>query len=345
MNHNLQACQIIGIDIAKNSFAVHGADATGNPVYKATCTRKKLMSSLEQAPTCQIFMEACGGAHQLGREFQRMGHAVGLLPPHYVKPYVKRQKNDANDAAAIVEAGSRPTMRVLEVKTAATQSLATVFRARELLVRQRTQTANSIQGMLTEFGVIVAKGLQNVDKLRERFEDAELPELVTIALPPLFAMLDRLNEQIDALTTVIHEHVKGDADAQRLMQVPGIGPITAYAILAFAGDLKGFKNGREFAAWLGLTPKEHSTGERHSTGGITRMGQRDVRRLLVSGAMAVLRQTSRKTADELSPWLCRMLVQRPRLVVAVALANRMARVAWSLMVHQTDYDPTKSCIG
>ena len=345
MNHNLQACQIIGIDIAKHSFAVHGADATGNPVYKATCTRKKLMSSLEQAPRCQIFMEACGGAHQLGRELQCMGHAVGLIPPLYVKPYVKRQKNDANDAAAIVEAGSRPTMRVLEVKTAATQALATVFRARQVLVKQRTQTANSIRGMLTEFGITVALGLQNVDKLRDHMAEGALPDLVTVALQPLFTMLNRLDEQIDALTHVIHEKVKGHEDAQRLMQVPGIGPITAFAMLAFAGDLKDFKNGREFAAWIGLTPKEHSTGGKHRTGAITKMGQRDVRRLLVSGAMAVLRHTAGKAADDLSPWLRRMLVERPRMVVAVALANRMARVAWAITAYQTDYDPSKSRIG
>ena len=236
-------------------------------------------------------------------------------------------------------------MRVVEVKSEETQSLACVFRARQLLVRQRTQTANSIRGMLTEFGVTVARGLQNVDKLREIVDESNLPVLTLVSVQSLFTMLDQLNDQIQGLKDVMDARVKADEDAQRLMEVPGIGAITAFAILEFAGDLLGFKNGREFAAWLGLTPKEHSTGGRHRTGAITKMGQRDVRSLLVNGAMAVLQQTGRRPKEAMSPWLRRMCDSKPRIVVAVALANRMAQVAWALMVKQSHFDQTKCQIG
>ena len=348
MNHNIQSCEVIGIDIAKNSFALHGADASGKPVYKFTGSRRKMLSKLAKAPSTKIYMEACGGAHCLGREFQKMGHEVELIPPIYVKAFVKRQKNDANDAAAIVEAASRPTMRKLKIKSEATQARASLFRARQLLVTQRTQTANSVRGLLTEFGVTVAKGLQNLERLRELVSmNKELPDDLLLALDVLFTTMDRLNEDIDFLTEAISTEVSRDEDAKRLMEIPGIGPITAFAILAFAGDLNGFRNGREFAAWVGLTPKEHSTGGRHRTGSITKMGQRDIRRLLVSGAMSVLQQAARRKSENLSPWLQRMLAQgKPRMVVAVALANRTARVAWALIARQTDYDPTKGpCLG
>ena len=199
--------------------------------------------------------------------------------------------------------------------------------------------------MLTEFGVTVARGLQNVDKLRDKAAEAELPRSTVVALKPLFAMLDPLNDPIQVLTEVIEAHVKADKDAQRLMEVPGIGASTDFAILAFAGDLLGFKNGREFAAWLGLTPKEHSTDGRHRTGSITKMGQRDVHSLRVNGAMAVLQQTGRRPKELMSPWLRRMCNSKPRTVVAVALANRIARVAWALMVKQSHFDRTKCPIG
>ena len=347
MTHDIQACEIIGIDVAKSSFAVHGADRTGTPVIKATYSRPKLLAKLAEAPPCKVYMEACGGAHHLGREFQQMGHQVGLIPPIYVKPFVKRQKNDANDAAAIVEAASRPTMRVIDVKTEATQGLAALFRARELMVKQRTQTANSIRGLLAEFGVLVPKGLQNMVKLRGYVEDASpvLPDTLLEAVHGLFAAMNTFDEQIDALTQRLKQHVTTSADARRLMEVPGIGPITAFAILAFAGDLKGFKNGREFSVWLGLTPKEHSTGGRHSTGAITKMGQRDLRHLLVSGAMELIQHRGMKEDKPNNVgWMDQKLLYKPKMVVAVAVANRMARVAWAMIVNDQRYDATRCCI-
>lgn len=201
---------------------------------------------------------------------------------------------------------------------------------------------------LTEFGVTVAKGMQNLDRLRELVSmNKELPDDLLLALDVLFTTMDRLNEDIDFLTEAIGAEVSRDEDAKRLMEIPGIGPFTAFAILAFAGDLNGFRNGREFAAWVGLTPKEHSIGGRYRTGSITKMGQRDIRRLLVSGAMSVLQLAARKKSENLSPWLQRMLAQgKPRMVVAVALANRTARVAWAVIARQTYYDPTKGpCLG
>ena len=347
MTHDIQACEIIGIDIAKSSFAVHCADRTGTPVFKATYSRPKLLAKLAEAPACRIYIGACGGAHHLGREFQRMGHQVGLIPPIYVKPFVKRQKNDANDAAAIVEAASRPTMRVLDVKAKATQGLAALFRARNSLVKQRTQTANSIRGLLAEFGVLVPKGLQNLVKLRQRVDDAvtELPASLLDAVFALFNVMSQLNEQIDVLTQRLEQQVASSAEARQHMEVPGIGPITAFAILAFAGDLKGFKNGREFSAWLGLTPKEHSTGGRHSTGAITKMGQRDLRHLLVSGAMALIRHRAMKKDKAYDGWMDQKLRDKPKKVVAVAVANRMARVAWAMIVKEQRYDATIYCIN
>ena len=346
MNHNIENYHTIGIDIAKNSFAVHVADDKGKPVYKTTCSRTKLMEEMSSFPVCEVFMEACGGAHHLGREFEKMGHQVGLIPPVYVKPFVKRQKNDANDAAAIVEAASRPTMRKIRVKSEEQQSMAAIFRARSLLVAQRTQTANSIRGLLAEFGITVPKGLAQVNKLRELVaaqEDA-IPDVLLDALDPLFDNLTRLSEKIAEITTKMHENVKRNDDTQRLMQIPGIGPITAFALLAFAGDMNAFRNGREFAAWLGMTPKEHSTGGRHNTGAITKMGQRDIRQLLVNGAMTVIK--SRKRAERCPhSWLAMKLAQKPTKVVGVALANKMARVIWHMTVHQEDYDPNRSCIG
>ena len=290
MNLKQLNCDIIGIDLAKHSFAVHGVDAQGQPVFKATWSRSKLRTAMTELPNCQVYMEACGSAHYWGREFRKMGHDVGLLPPIYVKPFVKRQKNDANDAAAIVEAGSRPTMRVVQVKSEATQALGMLYRARELLTRQRTQTANSIRGMLTEFGVTTAKGLANAVRLQDVVDEhgAALPNLLHEALKPLFETLGELDAKVDALTVNIKHQVADSDTAQRLMTIPGIGPITAYAMLALGGDMHAYRNGREFAAWVGLTPKEHSTGGWHWTGRISKMGQRDMRRLLTSGAMSVV---------------------------------------------------------
>lgn len=347
MNLKQLNCHVIGIDLAKHSFAVHGADAQGHPLLRTTWSRSKLRAAMAELPACRVYMEACGGAHYWGREFTKMGHDVGLLPPVYVKPFVKRQKNDANDAAAIVEAGSRPTMRVVQVKSAATQALGMLYRARELLTRQRTQTANSIRGMLTEFGITVAKGLWNVTRLREIVDEqgSALPAMLHAALQPLFESMAQCDQKIDALTATIKRHVAASAEAQRLMTIPGIGPITAYAMLALVSDFHACRKGREFAAWVGLTPKEHSTGGRHWSGAITKMGQRDLRRLLTSGALAVIQQAARKDSSLVSPWLQRMLANRPRKLVASALANRMARVAWAVMVHQQPYDATKSRIG
>ena len=352
MKPNMQDCTVIGIDTAKSSFAIHGADASGKPVLRKTCSRSKLLPFLEKLPRCTVVLETCGGSHHWGREIGRMGHEVKLIPPVYVKPFVKRQKNDANDAAAIVEAATRPTMRSVPVKTVEAQSRAMVFRARQLLVRQRTQLANSIRGMLVEFGVVVPKGLSNVIRLREIVEDRsrEIPELARTALETLFETMTTLTSRIQTLSQEMSVWVKGSAAARRLQTIPGIGPVTSYAILTFAGEMKQFRNGREFAAWIGCTPKEHSTGGRQRIGSITKMGQRDIRTLLVNGAMSVLQQVHRRSSDRrppnlVSPWLQRMLRSKPTKVVAVAMANRMARIAWAVLTSEADYESAKGFVG
>ena len=333
-------CTIIGVDTAKSSFALHGADANGQPVLRKTCTRGGFLKFLAKQAPCTVALEVCGGSHHWGREIRQLGHTVKLLTPHDVKPFVKRQKNDANDAAAIVEAASRPTIREVPVKSTATQSQSTLFRSRSLLIRQRTQLANSIRGSLTEYGVTTAKGVSNVRRLRQVVEDHDgaVPEPARFALEALFTAMDHMNEAIDQLEARIRAHVKEGEATRRLMTIPGIGPITAFALTTYAADMSHFRNGREFAAWIGITPREHSTGGRHRTGTITKMGQRDLRALLVTGAMAVFRQARLKPRAA-SPWLQRMMATKPPKVVAVALANKMARTAWAVSVGHDTYRP------
>ena len=280
-------------------------------------------------------LEVCGGSHHWGREIRQLGHTVKLLTPHDVKPFVKRRKNEVS---AIVEAASRVTIREVPVKSTATQAQSTLFRSRSLLIRQRTQLANSIRGSLTEYGVTTAKGVSNVRRLRQVVEDHDgaVPETARFALEALFTAMDHMNEVIEQLEARIRVHMKALEATRRLMTIPGIGPITAFALTTYAADMSHFRNGREFAAWIGITPREHSTGGRHRTDAITKMGQRDLRCLLVQGAMAVYRQ-ARLKPHAASPWLQRMMATKPPKVVAVAVANKMARTAWAVSVGHDTY--------
>ena len=329
---------MIGIDLAKNSFQLHGAGSDGSVVFRKKLSRGKVLEFLASQPGCQVAMEACAGAHYWGREIGDLGHTVRLIPPQYVKPYVKRGKNDAADAEAICEAASRPTMSFVALKTAEQQGRVMLFRTRDLLVRQRTQTINALRGHLAEFGVVAAQGPAHVARLASALEDPDsgLPDAVRELGSLLFEQVAGLTEKIDGLEKDIHASARQDAEAQRLMSVPGIGPITAMAIQAFAPPMEGFRRGRDFAAWLGLVPRQHSTGGKPRLGKISKMGQRDLRRLLITGAMAVVRWAVRRgrTSD---PWLARMLMRKPRMLVAVALANRMARIVWALMTKKERY--------
>ncbi len=283
-------------------------------------------------------MEACGGAHFWGRQIIALGHECKLIPPIYVKPFLKRQKNDTNDAEAIVEAAQRPTMRFVAVKSKEAQADAMMFRTRELLVRQRTQTINSIRGQLAEFGVIAIRGVASIAVLRQRVAEAKeaLPEQVFSMAELLFEQIAALNAEIIGIDRKIRVRARQKEEFRRLMTIPGVGPICAMAVNAFAPLMENFRCGREFAAWLGLTPRQNSTAGRQQLGRITKMGQRDLLRLLVLGATSVLRHMGKREMQD-DPWLRRMRAEKPPKLVAVALANKMARIIWALSVTQENY--------
>ncbi|MDE0150702.1 MAG: IS110 family transposase [Rhodospirillaceae bacterium] len=329
---------MIGIDLAKNSFQLHGMQADGSVAFRRKLGRAKLLGFVAAQPRCVVAMEACGGAHHWGREIGGLGHTVRLVPPSYVKPYVKRQKNDATDAAAICEAASRPTMNFVAVKTREQQARMMLFRTRDLLVRQRTQTINALRGHLAEFGIVAPKGRVHVGRLAEALADpaAELPDAVRALGGLLLGQIAGFDDKIAGLEKEVRSEAYRDEDAVRLMSVPGIGPVCALAIQAFAPPLEGFGRGRDFAAWLGLVPRQHSTGGKPRLGRISKMGQRDLRRLLVVGAMSVIQNAVRRGKID-DPWLAGMLARKPRKLVAVALANRMARIAWALTIKQESY--------
>ena len=283
-------------------------------------------------------MEACASAHYWGREITKLGHEVRLVPPIYVKPFVKRQKNDTTDAEATCEAGQRPTMRFVAVKGEEQQARGMLFRTRDLLVRQRTQAINALRGLLAEFGIVAPQGRAHVARLAAALDEAasDLPEPVRELGTLTLEWIADVDAKIAGLERDIHVHAHRDEDAARLMTIPGVGPICAMAIQAFAPPMESFRRGRDFSAWLGLVPRQHTTGGKPRLGKISKMGQRDLRRLLVCGAMAVVRWAIRRGETE-DPWLARMLACKPRMVVAVALANRMARIVWTLTVNKEVY--------
>jgi transposase len=330
----------IGLDIAKNVFHAHGADSTGRPVFSRKLTRGKLLNFFVSQPRCTVALEACGGAHHWARELQAMGYEVRLIPPAYVKPFVKRHKNDAVDAEAICEAAQRPTMRFVAVKTEEQQAAALVFRTRDLLVKQRTQLGNAIRGHLAEYGWVAPKGPSHLAMLADLLDDSAMAATLPEAARPMFAMmvdmLAELGKRVAALDKEIARRAREDEVARRLMTIPGIGPITATAIAAIAPPAETFAKGRDFAAWLGLVPKQASTGGKQKLGAISRMGERTLRRLLIIGSSAVVLQASRRGAPKGS-WLEGMLARKPRMLVTVALANKTARIVWAVLTKQEDY--------
>lgn len=329
---------VIGVDLAKNVFQLHGAAADGSVVFRRKLRRGQVLSFFAERPVCTVAMEACASAHYWARAIGEFGHTVKLIPPAYVKPFVKRQKSDATDAEAIAEAAARATIRFVAVRTEAQQASAMVYRTRDLFVRQRTQAINALRGHLAEFGVVAPTGVAHVGLLTALIEGEEdvLPDAVVELARVLLAQIDDLSTRIDTLDKEIRERAAQDEAVARLMTMPGIGVITATALVTFAPAPEVFAKGRDFAAWLGLTPRQHSTGGRERLGRITRMGQRDIRRLLITGAVAVVRWAARKGAPEGS-WLARMMAKKPRMLVAVALANRMARMAWAMMSKNESY--------
>jgi transposase len=337
----MEQVSVIGLDLAKRAFQVHGARADGSVAFRKKLSRSQLLPFFADMPACIVAMEACASAHKWGRALRDLGHEARLVPPNYVKPYVKRQKNDAADAEAIAEAAMRPTMRFVAIKSELQQARAMAFKTRDLLVRQRTQLINALRGHFAEHGVVAPQGATNIKALAEAIADAEhsLDPLIVELGSLYFEQIAQLNSKIDDLEKRILHEVKRAKTTSRLMTMPGIGPVTAIAIETFAPPMETFKRGRDFAAWLGLVPRQYSTGGKQVLGRVSKMGQRDIRRLLIIGAMTVIRWASRKGALAGS-WLARMLPRKPRMVVAIALANKMARAAWAMLTKNEDFkDP------
>jgi transposase len=335
----------IGLDLAKNIFQVHAVDDDGLVVARRALRRSEVLPFFRKlAGPCLVGVEACATAHYWAREISRLGHEVRLMPPAYVKPYVKRNKNDMADAEAICEAVTRPNMRFVAIKSAEQQSILMLHRARALLVRQRTMLANAVRAHLAEFGIVVAQG---VSKLLEMVTaptgtieaKGPLPPLVTTALSPLIASLVDLGTRIKKLENEIARQHRASEVSRRLESIPGFGVMTATAMAATVADPEAFRSGREFAAWLGLTPRQNSSGGKQRLGGITKMGDGYLRTLLVCGATAVIR-FSREEGSAKTAWIRKLLGKKPAKVVAVALANKMARIAWAIMVKRDVYRPT-----
>jgi transposase len=328
-------CERIAVDTSKSVFTLHGVDERGRPILRRDLGRARFEEFLGKIPSTEVVLEACGSSHHWGRVAQALGHQVRLIPPQYVKPFVKRGKNDRNDAEAICEAASRPTMPVVPVKSAQTQADAMDLSARDLLVRQRTQLVNAVRGHAAEFGIIAAKGITQVEPLLDKIAEADMPQAAKETLAQLGRCIAQLDAQLAEIDQRLTKQHKSNPVSQRLAAVPGVGPITALT-MAVKVDPGQFQSGRHFAAWLGLTPKEQSTGGRQCLGGISRAGDERLRQLLVLGATTVIRHAKpgSKTA---SPWLLKLLERRPRKVAAVALANKMARIVWSMMTNDTAY--------
>jgi transposase len=336
----------IGLDIAKNVFQVHGIDAAEKVVVRKQLRRSQVLAFFKTLPACLVGMEACATAHYWARELTKLGHQVRLMPAKDVKAYVKRNKNDAADAEAICEAVRRPTMRFVQIKSAEQQGRLMLHRTRDLLMRQRTQLINALRAHMAELGIVAAQGtagLKELLKIIAGERDARLPVDAHASLVVLAAGLHAVQTMIGSIDKrIIIEHRSNEA-SKRLRSIPGIGIVGATAIVATVTDPKVFRSGRDFAAWIGLVPREDSTGGKQKLGPISKQGDRYLRRILVVGAHAVLKLARQK--PEKYPWLTQLLARRPFKVVAVALANKMARVAWALLAKGGTYHRTRALVA
>jgi transposase len=328
----------IGLDIAKNVFQVHGIDASEKVVVRKQVRRDQVLAFFKALPPCLIGIEACGTAHYWARELTKLGHQVRLMPAKDVKAYVKRNKNDAADAEAICEAVRRPTMRFVQIKSAGQQSRLMLHRARDLLMRQRTQVINALRAHLAELGIVAAQGITGLKELLKIIaheQEARLPVEAHASLIVLAAQLQAVQTTIGSIEKRIMAQHRASDKSQRLETIPGIGIVGASAIAATVTDPKAFRSGRDFAAWIGLVPRQDSTGGKQKLGPISKQGDRYLRRILVVGAHSVLRRA--KLDPQKYPWLTQLLARRPFKVVAVALANKMARMAWALLAKGGTY--------
>jgi transposase len=332
---------MIGVDLAKRVFQIHGASTTGQVKFRKKLTREQFRRFMSEQPTCIVLFEACGSASYWAREMETLGHEAKLIAPQYVRPFVKRQKNDAADAEAIVIAARQPEMRFVVPKTAEQQARAVMFRSRERLVHQRTELVNALRAVLYEYGHVFPTGLIHLKRIETVLDDpaCDLPALIIAEGHDLMAQIAEKTERIDAKTKELKALAAETDTARRLQTMPGVGPLTALAVEAFAPAMAQFKCGRDFAAWLGLVPRQHSSGGKERLGRISKAGQSDIRRLLIIGAMSRLNWLGRRSILEGS-WLARMRARKPRMLVAIALANKMARQLWAMLMKNEDYrDP------
>ena len=335
----MQAITTIGLDIAKSVFQVHGVDAAGQVILCRQLKRRYVLAFFQKLPPCLIGIEACASSHYWSRELQALGHEVRLMPPAYVKPYVKRQKNDATDAEAICEAVSRPNMRFVATKTPEQQSCLMLHRTRHLFIRQQTAVINSIRAHLAEFGIVAPVGRRGVDQLLAVITDASdtrLPEVARACVAALGAQLRVLKAQILEFDRMIRTWHHSSEASRRLDAIPGVGPALATALVASIADPKAFRSGRDFSAWIGLVPKQSSSGGKERLGRISKRGDRYLRSLFTAGALAVIRYAKLHGTTH-RPWLTALLARRPTKVAAIALANKLARMAWVMMAKGERY--------
>ena len=341
MNNNTskEPITVLGIDLAKQSFQLHGVDKDGQVVLKKKLNRKQLSAFIAYLPVCLIGLEACGGAHHWVRIFTEMGHNVRMMAPQFVKPYVKSNKNDAVDAEAICEAVQRPNMRFIPAKSIEQQDIQSLHRIRSQLVGRRTAQANQIRGLLMEYGIIIPQGIRYIRKsLPDILENGEnlLSVIFREQLSGLYDEMVHLDERIDTLELSLKAICKQNEDCKRLLTIPGVGLMTATALIAAVGDITVFKSGRELAAWLGLVPRQHSTGGKPILLGISKRGDSYLRTLLIHGGRAVVR-CAHKHEDKRSQWVGEIKLRRGKNITAVAVANKNARIAWALLTKKEDY--------
>jgi transposase len=337
--------KVLGIDLAKNIFQVHGANAKGKRVVSKRLSRSKLIEFIANLPRCIIGIEACGGAHYWARLFKAHGHEVRMMSPQFVKPYVKSNKNDRNDAQAIAEACTRPHMRFVPVKTIEQQDMLMIHRARELAIKQRTAQGNQIRGLLNEYGVIIPEGVSQLNKLMQIIEENrdKLSEIIIELVKQLYEQFKLQDSWIKKYNAQIEVFAKQSPLCQEIQKIPGVGPIIASAITATIGDAKAFKNGREVSAWLGIIPKQYSSGNKIMLGSISKRGDKYMRKLLIQGARSVV-QTCEKKKDKFSHWVTSKKLRGGFNKAAVAVANKTARIIWAVMATGECYRQPKEIV-
>src|SRR5271166_3920496 len=335
----MQTITTVGLDIAKSVFQVHAIDVEGKVIVRRQLKRRYVLAFFQKLPPCLVGIEACASSHHWSRELQALGHTVRLMPPAYVKPYVKRQKNDSTDAEAICEAVTRPNMRFVPTKTVEQQSCLMLHRARHLFIRQQTAVINSIRAYLAEFGIVAPVGRRGVEQLLHVVadpSDKRVPEIARACLAALGTQLLSLKEQIVKFDRMIMAWHRSNETSKRLHYIPGVGPMLATALVASVADPRTFRSGRNFSAWIGLVPKQHSSGGKDRLGSISKQGDRYLRSLFVAGALAVIRY-AKIHGTKHRPWLTALLARRPTKVAAIALANKIARMAWAMMAKGERY--------